>query len=377
MLARRIARDVKERARDVGGILDQYLRFVKPAYDNFVRPTASYADIIVPGSNNAVAIDLISAHIRRQLEERANHFRQQLAIPDLYLPNCSGLGSTSRLEDLDLKVLPHTAQLQGIFTILRSAKTPGQDFIFFVDRLSTLLVENALQYLPYKRKAVITPTEVEYHGKQLDAEHVCGVSILRSGGALERGFRRVINDVPLGSMLIQSDAKTGEPFLLHLMLPECVRLRHLAEDSWVFLLDAQIGTAAAAFMAIRILLDHGVREDRIIFVTFLVARGGGVSVLRRAFPQVTIVCGAVDDEMREGWLEGDTGEGNSEGNGRPVWVMQPGLGQIALIDWFSCVYIIVQRSEALSIAKHCQLTIKGLVIDLQISAEKFHGPPKR
>lgn len=95
-----------------------------------------------------------------------------------------------------------------------------------------------------------------------------------------------------------------------------------------FLIIVQIGTAAAAFMAIRILLDHGVREDRIIFVTFLVARGGGVSVLRRAFPQVKIVCGAVDDLMQEGWLEGYQAEGNPEGLGRKIWVMQPGMGQI-------------------------------------------------
>lgn len=103
----------------------------------------------------------------------------------------------------------------------------------------------------------------------------------------------------------------------------------------------QIGTAAAAFMAIRILLDHGVREDRIIFITFLVARGGGVSVLRRAFPQVTIVCGAVDDEMREGWLEGYKGDGNSESTGRPVWVMQPGMGQIGqlYLVMIICLYI--------------------------------------
>ncbi|KAG6817682.1 hypothetical protein H0H87_005441 [Tephrocybe sp. NHM501043] len=81
-------------------------------------------------------------------------------------------------------------------------------------------------------------------------------------------------------------------------------------------------------MAVRVLLDHGVREDRIVFITFLVARGGGVSVLRRAFPRVTIVCGAVDDEMREGWLENYKGDDHSEGTGRPVWVMHPGMGQI-------------------------------------------------
>ena len=81
-------------------------------------------------------------------------------------------------------------------------------------------------------------------------------------------------------------------------------------------------------MAIRVLLDHGVREDRILFVTLLVARGGGVSILRRAFPQVTIVCGAIDDELQEGWLEGLRGQDNPEGLGRKVWVVQPGMGQI-------------------------------------------------
>ena len=97
-----------------------------------------------------------------------------------------------------------------------------------------------------------------------------------------------------------------------------------------FFFLVKIGTAAAAFMSIRILLDHGVQEDHIVFVTFLVARGGGVSVLRRAFPGVKIVCGDVDDEMKEGWLEGYKGEGNLEGEGRKVWIMQPGMGQIGM-----------------------------------------------
>lgn len=97
-------------------------------------------------------------------------------------------------------------------------------------------------------------------------------------------------------------------------------------------------------MSIRILLDHGVRQDRIVFVTVLVARGGGVSVLRKAFPHVKIVCAAVDDEMREGWLEGYKGEGNPEGHGRRVWVMQPGMGQIGLFTLFSTTSVQVDRS---------------------------------
>jgi uridine kinase len=78
-------------------------------------------------------------------------------------------------------------------------------------------------------------------------------------------------------------------------------------------------------MAIRILLDHGVPESQIVFVTLVVARDGGVSVLRRAFPAVKIVCAAIDDCMREGWVQ--DGE-NPGGEGRKAWEMQPGMGQI-------------------------------------------------
>lgn len=78
-------------------------------------------------------------------------------------------------------------------------------------------------------------------------------------------------------------------------------------------------------MAIRILLDHGVSQDKIVFITLVVARGGGMSVLRRAFPGVRFVCAAVDDRMQEGWVQ--DGEGIS-GEGRKCWKMQPGMGHI-------------------------------------------------
>ena len=60
------------------------------------------------------------------------------------------------------------------------------------------------------------------------------------GGPLEKGLQRVLSDVTIGSLLVQSDPKTGEPLLLHVMLPKCIRQRHLAVDTWVFLLDAQV-----------------------------------------------------------------------------------------------------------------------------------------
>ena len=61
-----------------------------------------------------------------------------------------------------------------------------------------------------------------------------------SGGPLELGLQRVINDVPIGSLLVQSDSRTGEPLLFQVKLPTCIRERHRAVNTWVFLLDAQV-----------------------------------------------------------------------------------------------------------------------------------------
>lgn len=43
-----IQRDVAVRGRDVEGVIEQYTRFVKPAFDQFVAPSRKYADVIIP-----------------------------------------------------------------------------------------------------------------------------------------------------------------------------------------------------------------------------------------------------------------------------------------------------------------------------------------
>ncbi|GLU11461.1 hypothetical protein SLE2022_282020 [Rubroshorea leprosula] len=67
-LAHRIRRDTVERGWDVKSVLEQYAKFVKPAFDDFVLPSKKYADVIIPrGGDNHVAIDLIVQHIRTKL----------------------------------------------------------------------------------------------------------------------------------------------------------------------------------------------------------------------------------------------------------------------------------------------------------------------
>jgi len=71
-LSRRIMRDIKERGRDWEGVIHQYRKFVKPAFDEYIFPTKKYADVIIPrGADNLVAINLIVQHIDGKLSEAA------------------------------------------------------------------------------------------------------------------------------------------------------------------------------------------------------------------------------------------------------------------------------------------------------------------
>ncbi|KAF5297266.1 hypothetical protein FQA39_LY12105 [Lamprigera yunnana] len=67
----RLARDINERGRDLDQVLNQYINFVTPAFENFCSPTKKFADVIIPrGADNTVAIDLVVQDIREFLNNR-------------------------------------------------------------------------------------------------------------------------------------------------------------------------------------------------------------------------------------------------------------------------------------------------------------------
>jgi len=61
---RRLERDVSERGRSAGSVIEQYRRSVKPMHDLFVEPTKQHANLIIPeGANNRVALEVLSTFV--------------------------------------------------------------------------------------------------------------------------------------------------------------------------------------------------------------------------------------------------------------------------------------------------------------------------
>ncbi|XP_036604192.1 uridine-cytidine kinase-like 1 isoform X2 [Trichosurus vulpecula] len=281
-LVRRLRRDISERGRDIEGVIKQYNKFVKPAFDQYIQPTMRLADIVVPrGSGNTVAIDLIVQHVHSQLEERELSVRAALASAH----QCHPLPRT-------LSVLKSTPQVRGMHTIIRDKETSRDEFIFYSKRLMRLLIEHALSFLPFQGCTVQTPQGQDYEGKTYAGKQITGVSILRAGETMEPALRAVCKDVRIGTILIQTNQLTGEPELHYLRLPKDISQDH------VILMDCTVSTGAAAMMAVRVLLDHDVPEDKIFLLSLLMAEMGVHSVAY-AFPQVKIITTAVDKKVND------------------------------------------------------------------------------
>nr|XP_043893657.1 uridine-cytidine kinase-like 1 isoform X3 [Solea senegalensis] len=242
-LVRRLRRDITERGRDIEGVIKQYNKFVKPAFEQYIEPTMRLADIVVPrGGGNMVAIDLIVQHVQSQLEEGAPGLRsaESAASPDAQRVGEHGAG-------------PRPAHHHQPCTVQ-------------------------------------TPQGHEYEGLSYNGRGITGVSILRAGETMEPALRAVCKDVRIGKILIQTNLDSGEPELHYLRLP-----KDIGEDH-VILMDSTVSTGAAAMMAVRVLLDHEVQEDKIALVSLLMAELGVHSVAY-AFPKVKIITTAVDKSL--------------------------------------------------------------------------------
>eukprot|EP01133_Synstelium_polycarpum_P012999 gene12999-15290_t len=264
--------------------------------DDDVRLCRRY--IIVPrGSDNLVAIELLTEHIRLKLRERG------------YTPEQPALNIDASNLPKNIQILKETNQVKALHSMLRNRNTSVGDFVFYSDRLTMLIIEEALTLLPYREKIITTPVGEEYVGSTVDC-NFCAVSVLRAGSCMEQPLRSICKGVRTGKILIQSD-ENKQPQLFYERLPDLT-------DTHVLVLDPTIASGASSQMAIRVLLDHGVPEDKIIFVS-VIASIKGVLSLNYCFPDLKIVTSALDNDLSDqGYIMPEL-----DGDNIKIWVQDP------------------------------------------------------
>lgn len=186
----------------------------------------------------------------------------------------------------NLYVLQYTPQLKVLYTTIRDRNTKREDFIFYSDRIIRLLVEEGLNLLPIKKVSITTPTGAGFEGARFEGR-ICAVSIVRAGESMETAMREVCKKIRIGKILIQRDEKTAEPIMYYSKLPPDISKRY------VLLIDPMLATGGSACKAIEVLKEHGVGEEKIIFIT-LISCPEGIQKVCDSFPAVKVVIGFVD-----------------------------------------------------------------------------------
>lgn len=161
---------------------------------------------------------------------------------------------------------------------------------------TSLTQRRALNNVQFRSLTVETPQGHKYQGLTSKGE-VSAVIVLRGGSAFETALRKTIPDCRTGRLLIQSDYSTGEPELHYLRLPEDIH-----EHESVLLLDTQMASGGAALMAVQVLVDHGVAQDRIVLATYSAGKVG-LHRLTSVFPEITVVVCNILADQEPRWVE--------------------------------------------------------------------------
>jgi len=109
-LSKRVLKDVDELGRDLDQVLQQYIQFVKPAFEEFCMPTKKFADVIIPrGPDNKIAVSLISQHIADLLSAPADLLEEEESEGrKRHFSDTSNMYDVSRRVDLkDVLTRPH------------------------------------------------------------------------------------------------------------------------------------------------------------------------------------------------------------------------------------------------------------------------------
>ncbi|VDL61953.1 unnamed protein product [Hymenolepis diminuta] len=182
-------------------------------------------------------------------------------------------------------LLRQTDEVREMQTVLRNKDTTRNDFVFYANRLIRLVMEEGLNQLPFEEVSVVTPTGQKYHGLKF-LKGNCGVSIVRSGEAMERGLRDCCRALRIGKILIASPDGFGQshsqPRVVYAKLPPGIESRK------VLLMYPTLRTGSTVLTALELLRSYNVSPVNIILHTLFASPEGLKNVLT-ANPDLTIV----------------------------------------------------------------------------------------
>ena len=168
----------------------------------------------------------------------------------------------------------------SLITILRDQKTASKDFRHAAERITHLLAQETFQFVKEKKIKIVTPIG-KTRGKKI-AQNIVLIPILRSGLAFLPTFLYYFENARVGFLGLKRDENTAEAHEYYRNIPP------VGADDLVIVLDPMLATGGSATLAIRALMKGGIKEEQIIFVSFI-ASPAGIKKIIKTFRKIKLI----------------------------------------------------------------------------------------
>ena len=179
--------------------------------------------------------------------------------------------------------------VQHKLSYLRDKDTPTVHFRKLANELTLLLTYEATKDFPTEPVEIETPIE-KMTAQRIAGKKVAVCPVLRAGVGMLEGTLSLISSARVGFIGMYRDEETLEAIQYYVKLPD-----DLAERDAI-VLDPMLATGNSSVAAIKQVKDAGARG---VTLVCLVAAPEGVAKVHEAYPDVHIVCAALDRGLNE------------------------------------------------------------------------------
>jgi uracil phosphoribosyltransferase len=179
--------------------------------------------------------------------------------------------------------------VQHKLSYLRDKDTPTVHFRKLVEEVTLLLTYEATKDFPTEDVEIETPLELAPFPR-ISGKKVAVCPVLRAGVGMLDGVLSLISGARVGFIGMYRDEETLEPVEYYVKLPADMA------DRDAIVLDPMLATGNSSVAAIKEVKDAGARN---VILVAIVAAPQGIERVHGEYPDVHIVCAAIDRGLNE------------------------------------------------------------------------------
>jgi uracil phosphoribosyltransferase len=198
------------------------------------------------------------------------------------------VGDIRGVTERRLTIVTHPL-VQHKLSYLRDKDTPTVHFRKLVNELTLLLTYEATKDFPTEPVEIETPLEV-MGAQRISGKKVAVCPVLRAGVGMLEGTLSLISSARVGFIGMYRDEETLEAIQYYVKLPDDLGERD------AIVLDPMLATGNSSVAAVSQVKDAGARS---VTLVCLVSAPEGIEKVHETYPDVHIVCAAVDRGLNE------------------------------------------------------------------------------